>query len=470
MHLNSQFFKNDTIMSNLDLLKVAQVEVTGGLFAYLDGLYERADLDVPGHPDAVVWKGGHHSDDVAPVVHSFTDKFALNGTIMAADVLGLPFFGVPMMAQYRHDMQLQPLSWFGAMPYTSIKWSTAGDAMVDDGKGGKTVVAGKSGNAKLRTDAGVYCNVRPYGTITTVRSMPCLPYSQDKKAFKVDPATGIVHSEMNTPGIQMAYACRHFLKMVHESGNIGRVAFKPTQAMEDGINAGLLSWLLKGTQFEIKKSYAVDGYVEHRERVDAIVHLLPADFKQGMENWSGEIYMHIADTNYGLLLHDIINKEKVVVLATDLDGDRLTDLMADASGALRRMGKAVLDHLHIDKNMDDVWKEMDYGMSDGRDMTSVMHRMQGEPVFEQTLGSADAMLQRLLDGDETVNGTKFPYNPRIHFVLIRDAYKAANPDHKALHAWLDAAIEKFDEIYTWPRPFYLDGYAQLKDAIVPWRD
>ena len=39
-------------------------------------------------------------------------------------------------------------------------------------------------------------------------------------------------------------------------------------------------------------------------------------------------------------------------------------------------------------------------------MTSVMYRMQGEPIFEQTLGSADAMLLRLLAGDETVGGTK----------------------------------------------------------------
>ena len=455
-------------MSDLDLLKIARIETESGLFEYLDALYQRADIAVPNCPDAVIWEGGNHSTGIEPIVHSFTDKFALNGTLMATDVLGLPFYGVPMMAQYRHDTQLAPLTWFGAMPYTSIKWSTAGDAMVDDGKGGKVVVAGKSGNAKLRTDAGVYCNVRPYGTITAVRSMPCLPYSQDKKAFRVDSATGIVHSEMNTPGIQMAYACRHFLRMVHETDSIGRVAFKPTQAMEDGINAGLLSWLLQETQFKIKKSYAVDAYQEHRERIDAIVKLLPADFKAGMADWGGDIYMHIADTNYGILLHDIIDKQQVIVLATDLDGDRLTDLMADASGALRHMGQAVLDFLKIDKNMDAVWEAMDYGMSDGRDMTSVMHRMQGQPIFEQTLGSADAMLQRLLDGDETVNGTKNPYNPRIHFVLIRDAYKAANPDNVELHKWLDAAIAAFDKVYASPRPLYLDGYARLKQAITPW--
>ncbi len=57
----------------------------------------------------------------------------------------------------------------------------------------------------------------------------------------------------------MAYANRLFLKMVYESGNLGRVAMKPTQAMEDGINAGLHSWLLEGTKFEVGRKYAIDG-------------------------------------------------------------------------------------------------------------------------------------------------------------------------------------------------------------------
>lgn len=454
-------------MSELDLIKVAEQERDGGLFEHLDSLFERADFEIPGAPDAVVWQGGRPDDSVTPVAHALTDKFALNGTLMATDVLGLPFLAVPMMAQYRHEQALAPLSWFGALPVTSIKWSTAGDAMVKDPSGELVVVAGKSGNAKLRTDAGVFCNVRPYGSVTCVRCMPCLPYSQDKKAFKVDPKTGVIHSEMNTPGIQMAYACRHFLKMVNETKATGRVAFKPTQAMEDGINSGLLSWLLQGTKFDIKKSYSVDGYVEHRERVDSIINLLPKDFKEGMENWSGDIYMYIADTNYGILLQDLIRKEPAIVLSTDLDGDRLTDLMADSPAALRLMGQTVLDHLGLDKDMEQVWEDMGYTMSDGRDMTSVMYRMDGDPIYEQTLGSADSMLARILAGDETVGGTKGPYNPRIHFVLIRDAYKAANPGNKKLHDWLDKQIAVFDEIYD-AKPLYIEGYQKLKEAITPW--
>jgi len=453
----------------IDLLHIARTEAAGGdLLDVLADLFQPSEIRPVGYPDAVIWQGGNHDGRVNPVAHSLTDAYAMLGTIAAIDVLGLPFYAVPMWSQYRHDLQLEPLSWFGNMPCTSIKWSTAGDAYVNDGQGGKVVVMGKSGNAPLRTQAGVYCNVRPYGCVTVVRSMPCLPYSQDRTVFDVDAVTGIVHSEMNTPGIQMAYACRRFLRMVHETGRLGRVAMKPTQAMEDGVNAGLLSWLLQETGFRVGRKYAVDGYVEHRERVDRIIALLPGDFKAGMDSWEGQVELHIADTNYGLLLWDLIEQRDVIVLATDLDGDRLTDLLADVSDPLRRFGQIVIDKVGADANMNELWQELGYTTGNGRDMTSVMYRMDGPPIHEQTLGSADAMLLRLLDGDESMGGTKKPYDPRIHFVLIRDAYRDANPDNTELNTWLDEALTRFDKVYKGERPGFIEGYKELKNTITPW--
>ena len=451
----------------LDLLKIAQEEQSGDLFNYLDGIYKRSKVQPRGISDAVIWEGGSTHGGVKPVAHAFTDMFALNGTLMALDVLGLPFLGVPMMAQYRHDTKLKPLEWFGKMDYTCLKWSTAGDAMVND-NGKKVVVMGKSANAPLRTAAGVYCNVRPYGTVTNVRFMPGLPYSQDGKKFRVDRDTGNIHSEMNTPGVRMAYAVRLFLKMVHETGQIGRVATKPTQAQEDAVNAGILRWLLQGTKFQLKRKYVVDAYAEHKANVDGIVALLPKNFKDGMDKWGGEIHEHISDTNFGILLHDLYQQRKVVVYSTDLDGDRLTDLMADASDVFRGWGQVVLDHVKSGAKMSQVWKDMGFTMTNGKDMTSVMYRMEGEPIFEQTLGSADAMLLRLLAGDETVGGEKQPYDPRIHFVLINEAYKAANPGNQELARWLDVQLATFDKIYSSKRPRYIEGYSKLKEAIKPW--
>jgi len=451
----------------LDLLKIAQEENSGDLFKCLDSIYKRSKIQPKGFTDAVIWEGGNPHGGVKPVAHAFTDTFALNGTLMALDVLGLPFLGVPMMAQYRHDTNLKPLEWFGKLEYTALKWSTAGDALVNE-NGKKVVVAGKSANAPLRTAAGVYCNVRPYGSITSIRFMPGLPYSQDNKKFAVDRKTGNIHSEMNTPGTRMAYAARLFLKMVHETGQIGRVATKPTQAKEDAVNAGIFRWLLQGTKFQLKRAYAVDSYEEHKDNVDAIVALLPKDFKAGMENWGGEVNEHIADTNFGLLLHDMIRQRKCIIYATDLDGDRLTDLMADAPEVLRNWGQIVLDHVKAGADMRKVWTDMGFTMKSGHDMTSIMYRIHGDPIFEQTLGSADAMLLRLLAGDETVGGEKQPYDPRIHFVLINEAYKFANPGNTELARWLDEQLATFDKIYGTKRPLYLDGYNKLKEAIKPW--
>src|ERR1019366_2537287 len=239
--------------------------------------------------------------------------------------------------------------------------------------------------------------------------------------------------------------------MAQETCKIGRVATKPTQAQEDTVNAGIMRWLLQGTKFQLKRKYTVDAYAEEKANVDAIAALLPKDFKAGMENWGGEIYEHISDTNFGLLLHDMMQQRKVIVYATDLDGDRLTDLMADAPDALRAWGQLVLDHVKA-----------------GTDMPGLMSPRRGEPIYEQTLGSADAMLLRLLAGDETVGGEKQPYDPRIHFVLINEAYKAANPGNKELADWLDAQLAIFDKVYGGKRPRYLDAYNKLKEAIKPW--
>ncbi len=64
---------------------------------------------------------------------------------------------------------------------------------------------------------------------------------------------------------------------------------------------------------------------------------------------------------------------------------------------------------------------------------------------------------------------KSPYDPRIHFVRIRDAYLDANPGNQELSKWLDQALAKFDEVYSsGSRPGFLEGYKALKEGISPW--
>ena len=81
----------------LDLMNIARTEAEGGdLFGLLNDLYELTDVRPNGYPDAVVWQGGNHDGKLEPVAHSMTDAFALLGTMAAIDVLGLPFYAVPM--------------------------------------------------------------------------------------------------------------------------------------------------------------------------------------------------------------------------------------------------------------------------------------------------------------------------------------------------------------------------------------
>ena len=179
-------------------------------------------------------------------------------------------------------------------------------------------------------------------------------------------------------------------------------------------------------------------------------------------------YYRIAAVDHAGNISDYSDVVDFTVLATDLDGDRLTDLMADVSDPLRHFGGKLARHLGQDIDMSKVWSDMGYTTGNGRDMTSVMHRMTGPAIHEQTLGSADAMLLRLLDGDESMGGTKQPYDPRIHFVLIRDAYLDANQGNKELKMWLDDALATFDKVYAGQRPGFIDGYRSLKEAIKPW--
>ena len=129
----------------LDLMKIAVTESEGGdLETVLGELYQNTEVRPNGYPNAIVWKGGKHDGIINPVCHSLTDAYALLGTIAAADILNLPFYAVPMWSQMRHDTKLEALSWFGNMQNTSIKWSTAGDAYVNDKSGNKVVVMGLS--------------------------------------------------------------------------------------------------------------------------------------------------------------------------------------------------------------------------------------------------------------------------------------------------------------------------------------
>ena len=80
----------------IDLLKIAKTEANGDLFAELSNVFIESEIKPDGYSEAVVWQGGNHNGKINPVAHSLTDAYALLGTIAAIDILGLPFYAVPM--------------------------------------------------------------------------------------------------------------------------------------------------------------------------------------------------------------------------------------------------------------------------------------------------------------------------------------------------------------------------------------
>ena len=81
----------------IDLLNIAKSEANGeNLEKLFSSMYKPSSIRPKGFPDAIVWEGGNFDKKINPIAHSLTDAYALLGTIAAIDILGLPFYAVPM--------------------------------------------------------------------------------------------------------------------------------------------------------------------------------------------------------------------------------------------------------------------------------------------------------------------------------------------------------------------------------------
>jgi len=88
----------------------------------------------------------------------------------------------------------------------------------------------------------------------------------------------------------------------------------------------------------------------------------------------------------------MIRQRPCILYATDLDGDRLTDLMADAPTLPARLGQICSTGAGAKLDMKKLWKDMGFTMTNGKDMTSVMYRGPRRADLRADASSADAML------------------------------------------------------------------------------
>ena len=187
------------------------------------------------------------------------------------------------------------------------------DQVVDGGRRLRERRPGRARGGDGQVGGTPPCGRRQGSTATCVptgrsRSCAACPACPTRRTFGVRGGPGDGEHPLGDEhaGIQMAYAGRRFLQMVHETGRLGRIAFKPTQAMEDGINSGLL--VLAAAGHEVQRRAEVRSRRLRRAPRAGRPHRqsAPDDFKDGMENWGGQIEQHISDTNYGLLLWDLM--------------------------------------------------------------------------------------------------------------------------------------------------------------------
>ena len=190
--------------------------------------------------------------------------------------------------------------------------------------------------------------------------------------------------------------------------------------------AGLLKFMVGKTKVKVERSYGINYYVEHKDRVDTIIGLLPEKFFHGMKNWVGVLEEIISDYAYPMLVTDMVTQKDVTYLTTDLDGDRGTDLLAGAPETLMAFMTMIVTHLgnnnqlnpvaegpllHTDDGILNLWHAMGYKATHGMSIQSIMHTIPGSEIFEMLLGTADTMLNRLLDGNEDSGSLLRPPNP-----------------------------------------------------------
>ena len=84
----------------IDLLSIAKAEADGDdLQKLFSSMFKLSAVKPKGYTNAIVWEGGNFNSNVNPIAHSLTDAYALIGTLAAIDIIGLPFYAVPMWSQ-----------------------------------------------------------------------------------------------------------------------------------------------------------------------------------------------------------------------------------------------------------------------------------------------------------------------------------------------------------------------------------
>ena len=258
----------------------------------LDTLFDRSIL----LPDQKLYSIGSPVENLAPIGIFLTDEMGLIAGILACLIVGLEFVGIPFSGYLRHNFFKQVSVLIDAVANTLglglVKPPTAGDTEVLDEFHQKMMIPnGKSGNAFLRTFAGVYAALRDDAGILWVRAMVMMPYGRREDLFRI--TDGIMISVMESDTVRLAYATRLWLqKLAAEPQAIGAVVYKGSQNDEDAFASALFTEVCERLGIKVTKPFASDFRKQERQTetgvttlgtdVNELLAKLPEDFWNGI--------------------------------------------------------------------------------------------------------------------------------------------------------------------------------------------
>jgi hypothetical protein len=320
-----------------------QREKFAGKIGYdlFDSLFNRSSL----LPNQSLYQIGNPVENLPPIGFFITDEMGLIAGILACLIVGLEFVGIPFSGYLRHNAFKHVSALIDTVAnqlgLTLVKPPTAGETEVwSEATQTMEIPNGKSGNAFLRTYAGVYAAVRDDAGILWVRAMVMMPYGRREDLFRI--TDGIMTSVMESDTVRIAYATRLWLqKLTAEPQAIGAVVYKGSQNDEDAFASALFTEVCERLGIKVSKPFASDFRKQERQTdggkttlgadVNELLAELPEDF------WAGivipettVIECHLNDM--GLVKQEqwINQRKRVIALGCDHLVDYSTDMTSFA--------------------------------------------------------------------------------------------------------------------------------------------
>lgn len=457
-----------------DIIENQRQQFKGNIgFNLLNALFNRSRL----LRDQNLYSIGSPVKNLPPIGIFLTDEMGLIAGILACLIVGLEFVGIPFSGYLRHNFFSIVSSLIDAVAnqlgLTLVKPPTAGETEVWSEAAQKMEIPnGKSGNAFLRTFAGVFAALRDDAGILWVRAMVMMPYGRREDLFRI--TDGIMTSVMESDTVRIAYATRLWLqKLTAEPQAIGAVVYKGSQNDEDAFASALFTEVCERLGIKVSKPFASDFRKQERQTdggkttlgadVNELLAELPEDFWAGIsipEATLIECYLN----DMGLVKQEqwINQRKRVIALGCDHLVDYSTDMTSFAMVNRIQFLQEAMDLSEDEAKA--IMQEKGYPMGGGVGSGgSTLNCMNGKTLEETTAGTARDKWEEYLAGNDPA------YNLTGMVKMVVAAARNLS-DAQWLQSYLDHVLEVVKQVYTErPKARMFEAFHLIMERIQrPW--